>query len=528
MIERKVLIYFHTLKYLRFTQIKYRIFYFFRNKLRSKFNISFKNRDLNWRYPLLKLEKSLPAATSVEYSRNQFSFLNLHRKFKNGIDWNDKSYGKLWLYNLNYFEFLHIPNITSEEGLRLIRDFILKTDSLKDGLEPFPISLRAIHWIKFLTYNRVHDKEIDQSLYNQLWILVNNREYHLLGNHLLENGFGLLFGAYYFNDERLYKKAKGIIKKELKEQVLSDGAHFELSPMYHQLMLYRVLDCYNLLKNNLHFDKELLVLLGEKSRIMLGWLKKMTFQNGDIPLLNDSAFGVAPSTSQIMSYGSRLGLSPTTQDLKDCGYRKYETPRYELVLDVGKIAPDYMPGHAHSDTLSFVLYVDRKPIIVDTGISTYEKNAKRQLERSTRSHNTVRVDGKDQSEVWGGFRVARRAYPNLLKDSNGIIVASHTGYQKIGARHTRTFEWDFNKIVINDEVKYKAGGKSEAFLHFHPNVNVQREGERIIIGKTEIVVKGAVNMELREYLYAPEFNQRVPATKAVFEFADNVKTTIFI
>ena len=83
-----------------------------------------------------------------------------------------------------------------------------------------------------------------------MYILLDNLEYHLLGNHLLENGFSLLFGAYYFQDENLYKKAKEILEKELNEQILDDGAHFELSPMYHQLMLFRVLDCINLVKHN--------------------------------------------------------------------------------------------------------------------------------------------------------------------------------------------------------------------------------------------------------------------------------------
>ena len=61
-----------------------------------------------------------------------------------------------------------------------------------------------------------------------------------MGNHLLENGFSLLFGSYYFRDEKLYSKAKEIIKTELREQILDDGAHFELSPMYHSIILHRI------------------------------------------------------------------------------------------------------------------------------------------------------------------------------------------------------------------------------------------------------------------------------------------------
>ena len=80
--------------------------------------------------------------------------------------------------------------------------------------------------------------------------LSKNLEYHLLGNHLLENGFALWFAAHFFDNAYYFKLSKRIIIKQLDEQILKDGGHFELSPMYHQLMLYRVLDCIKLANLN--------------------------------------------------------------------------------------------------------------------------------------------------------------------------------------------------------------------------------------------------------------------------------------
>ena len=100
---------------------------------------------------------------------------------------------------------LHTQGFSKDRGLRLINDFIQTIHTVKDSLEPYPISLRVIHWIKFLVYHQIENKDIDQSLYEQLWQLIDQQEYHLLGNHLLENGFGLLFGAYYFNDSNYIK-----------------------------------------------------------------------------------------------------------------------------------------------------------------------------------------------------------------------------------------------------------------------------------------------------------------------------------
>ncbi len=204
---------------------------------------------------------------------------------------------------LAYFEYLK-----KKEDICLIYDFIENIENIKDGLEPFPISLRGINWIKFLTKFEIKDKKIDNSLYAQYYILLDNIEYHLLGNHLLENGFSLLFGYYYFQDEKLYVRAKDILKAELEEQILDDGGHFELSPMYHQIMLFRVLDCINLVENNMYKHQELLEFLIIKAEVMLGWLENISYKNGDIPLLNDSANKISPTSNELFKYAKKLNI----------------------------------------------------------------------------------------------------------------------------------------------------------------------------------------------------------------------------
>ncbi len=520
----KLRLYFFTIRYLTLTQVQYRIYYFVKDRLRNRVGFFYKKRIASSDAQILRLEESLLASPSVKYKGKTFLFLNLEKTYKNDIDWNDTCHGKLWTYNLNYFEFLHTPNISKEEGVKLIEDFICKIDQVKDGLEPYPISLRVIHWVKFLTYHKIQNKQIERSLYNQLWFLVDKREYHILGNHLLENGFGLLFGAYYFNDAKLYKFAKEILKKELNEQVLGDGAHFELSPMYHQLMLYRVLDCYNLLKNNSLFNQELLSFLKEKAEVMLGWLKQITFENGDIPLLNDSAFGINSTTKELCGYAQQLGIVEKQYSLKESGYRKIQTKYYELVADIGKIGPDYLPGHAHSDTLNFVLYSKGKPFIVDTGTSTYNPTERRHIERSTASHNTVQVGDFEQSEIWSNFRVARRAYPKVIQDTSNVVEAIVNYATVKGIYHHRKFTFEEDKIVITDKVKAREGSTSH--LHFHPFVEVSLKGKVIYTKLGTIKIEGAEAIKLIDYQYAPAFNKLISAQKVVIFFREAIITTI--
>jgi hypothetical protein len=439
--------------------------------------------------------------------------LNLSKKFADKIDWNFSEYGKLWTYNLTYFEYLK-----EKEDINLIYDFIKNISTIKDGLEPFPISLRNINWIKFLTKFNVKDKKIDDSLYSQYYILLDNLEYHLLGNHLLENGFSLLFGAYYFQDEILYKNAKEILEKELEEQILDDGGHFELSPMYHQLMLFRLLDCINLVQNNNWKNKELLKFLEEKASLMLGWLDQITYKNGDIPLLNDSTNKIAPITKELVSYASKLKISTNYKPLIESGYRKIKKQNYECIVDIGEVGASYIPGHAHADTFNFELYIKNKPFVVDTGLSTYNTGSLRDSERSTKAHNTVEINETNSSEVWGGFRIANRASVIELVENIDHIKATHDGYKnKYGILHTREWIFEEDKIIISDALNKEC--EAVARLHFHPDVKENEIKEKIILNS---------QFSILNYDFASEFNKLHNALVIEIPFKKELKVEINI
>ena len=140
-------------------------------------------------------------------------------------------------------------------------------------------------------------------------------------------------------------------------------------------------------------------------------------------------------------------------------------------FDVGPIGPDYQPGHAHADTLSFELSLFGRRVIVNRGVSEYEEGKFRQLERSTISHNTVIINDHNSSEVWGQFRVGRRARPKellILKKSNSSfkIRCSHDGYTQFdrGLIHQRTWNITSKKLFIEDYIK---GSFKNAFAIFH-------------------------------------------------------------
>ena len=209
-------------------------------------------------------------------------------------------------------------------------------------------------------------------MYAQTWLLCRKLEYHLLGNHLLEDAYALFIASIFFNDTALYRKGSRLLLEQLKEQILPDGAHYEQSPMYHCIMLDRLLDCINFSIHNDVFANQAsltkqLITVAER---MLGHLQTIIYQDKTIPLLNDSAEGIAPLPCELFDNAQRLGIQWRALPLNECGYRKLVNGQVQMeaVVDIGNIQATYQPGHSHADTFNYELRWKGCPYIVDTGI----------------------------------------------------------------------------------------------------------------------------------------------------------------
>lgn len=519
-------LYYNTLSHLKLKQLYYQVYYRFKNKIKGR-NIQCYPEKIGY---ALNITEYIVKPDSLQ--SNLFTFLNIKREFYG--DWSNEYEVRLWMYNLNYMDYLLQDGMTTDKGASWINSFINGIDDNKCGKDPYPIALRGINWIKFISVHKniPEDEKLkwDSSLCGQYQLLFHNLEYHLLGNHLLEDAYSLLWGAFYFKDHKFYKKACSLLTTELTEQILPDGAHYELSPMYHEILLDRLLDCINLLQNNMFFgtQNEILDFLKNKAVMMLGWLETMVYNDGSIPLLNDAANGIAPTAVEIFDYAKRLNLAWNKSQLKESGYRKYNSSKIEIVMDVGAIGPDYIPGHAHADTFNYELRINGEPFVIDTGISTYEKNKRRQYERETQAHNTVTVGNQSSSRVWGGFRVAERAYVLDMQEDEKCIVASHNGYKKMGVIHRRSFNLNDNFIEIKDSLisLSKQNGMNRIILH--PDVSIIEIGKsKIITNKGEITFCGVNDLSIVDTCkVAFTYNQLLSTKIICFSFTDNMSYKI--
>lgn len=539
-LQQKAALYYNTLKYLKSCQIFFRIWYKVKIK-RVKTSPSPKIRKSHG-FMVACIEKK---QSLISY--RTFHFLNKTYRLLE-IGWDGDKCSKLWRYNQHYFDDLNARGSPGRKKMHqdLITDWI-KTNKpgLGTGWEQYPTSLRVVNWIKWgIRGNSLTDETL-QSLATQIRWLNNNLEWHILGNHLFSNAKALIFAGFFFEGKEADKwRNKGwkILINQLSEQVLADGGHFELSPMYHSIFLEDILDIINL-KNvfpNI-FDHEHYVKCVTIATKMLYWFEVMSHQDGEIAFFNDAAIGISANIKEIKLYINRLGFLTNYKDsivknisydhLRESGYISVKSKDMCLIIDVASIGPDYLPGHGHADVLSFELSLFGMRTFVNSGTSEYKPGIVRHEERSTQSHNTVVINNKNSSEIWSSFRVANRARPYGLKikKNNNIITIScaHDGYNNLPGKpiHRRFWEIKRNSIIITDKIDGKFDS-AFAYYHLHPNVILNS------INKTKWVInypnsKKKMFMTILSGIstvqtshYAAEFGKRLPNKSLSLAFQD--------
>ena len=479
----------------------------------------------------------LPARRSPSLiAPREFCFLNTCGELDR-LGWDDPNTDKLWRYNQHYFDDLNATDARARRDwhLALMADWIAGNPPGKgSGWEPYPTSLRMVNWIKWTLAGNELPQEARHSLAVQARWLTRRLERHLLGNHLFANAKALIFAGFWFEgNEAGNWLAIGlrILAREVPEQILPDGGQFELSPMYHALALEDMLDLINITRSypaalNAKQEKQQ---ADWEARIpdMQRWLHALCHPDGRIAFFNDSAFGIAPTVEELDAYASRLAfpappLSIPLIWLGDSGYGRLSNQEATLLVDMARVGPNYLPGHAHADTLSFEFSLHGRRIIVNSGISLYGTSAERLRQRSTAAHSTVAVAGKDSSEVWGGFRVARRAriLSAQMHREGEVLIAegAHDGYCRLKGQpvHHRRWQLSRGSLVVEDKLSDDRQ-PAEARFHLHPDITATQtapdRGTCVLPDGQQFSWKiGTEGARLEPSTWHPEFGISLPST----------------
>jgi uncharacterized heparinase superfamily protein len=471
--------------------------------------------------------------------------------------WDDLALEKLWRYNLHYFDDLNAQDAIARAGwqrallLRWVRE---NPPAVGTGWEPYPTSLRIVNWIKWALNGNALPPECVQSLAVQARWLSRRLEIHLLGNHLFANAKALVFAGLFFEGPEAgdwLEQGLRILEREVREQILSDGGQFERSTMYHSLALEDMQDLCNVTAAFVGAVpsrwQSTIADWREKIGPMRDWLAAMCHPDGELSYFNDAAVGVAPVPIELEQYAAKLGfpdrpaLVQGLTCLADSGYIRIEQGGAVAVLDVAPVGPDYLPAHAHADTLSFELSLFGQRVFVNSGTSCYGNSHERLRQRGTAAHNTVVVDGQDSSEVWAGFRVARRARPvglAVVRNGGIMVCCAHDGYRRLPGKPEHLRWWSFreNALVVEDRVS-GSFGRAEARFHLHPSVKLDEHcqdsggGSKAVLQlphgqKIHVSVEGGA-LRKEAATWHPEFGRRESNLCLVVDFNRSALRTQF-
>jgi len=196
---------------------------------------------------------------------------------------------------------------------------------------------------------------------------------------------------------------------------------------------------------------------------------------------------------------------------KDSGYSIISLQSIRLIVDHGKMGPAYLPAHAHCDLFSFELAINEHRIICNSGTDDYGNLSTRQLLRSTQAHNTATVDGQEQAEMWGAFRVARRPKNIVFHvDERADCIYFEGKYD--GYKHQKAFMEDYTRnIIVNKQSEqitvediYRGEGfhTIHSYLHFHPRIDIKPQENGYSFSNSTDGINGYVEFNKNSYVEA--------------------------
>ncbi|HVO80424.1 MAG TPA: oligosaccharide flippase family protein [Terriglobales bacterium] len=466
--------------------------------------------------------KTIARADAVMEQR--FVFRGREQAFPGVVDWNACPNGNLsWQWDLNRHAFF-LTLATSYYYTRDTRYLGKLAAMWTDWIErnpvgkgaawtyPFEVAARLQNWIWayfLLLYsggvNEGHLDAIAAALRAHGTYLNCNLEYHWPNNHLLLEAkalyeYALLFPQYR-ETEKYLTRAGRALRHEVPRQVLPDGAHSELCSMYHRILAGELGELALLCRRN---RRPLPSIVEQRVERLVEFSRALLREDGSMPLLGDSAmddvqirFDPARQDHSDLNYWLRqpehevatergVGAAPELKIFSEAGYAFVRggegARRFHLTFDFGRVSRCPAGNHAHCDALSLELFAGGRALVIDPGVYLPWNDGERWARhfRSTAAHNTLVVDGREQSELCAYADVRQEAQTQLLGYSVSGDAASvsaecrpywaadeHISHRREVCCHTG------GTVRIRDQVVGSGAHHLEWSFHFAPGIDVR-------------------------------------------------------
>ena len=422
--------------------------------------------------------------------------------------------------------------------------------------------------------------------------------YSSANNHLIGEAAGLFIASvtwpYWQITSKWQDGAKAILIDESKKQNYQDGVNKEQAVSYQQFVLdFLILSALCGEANGIIFSSE----YWKNIQAMLEYLASIMDMAGNIPMLGDADDGYVVQLSQERDFcpyksllstgavlfkredfkykseklddktqwllGERAGRIynnlaashdnlPIRRAFSEGGYYilgdKLETENeVKILVDAGPIGYLSIAAHGHADALSFTMSVRGKEILIDPGTYSYHTQKEwRDYFKGTGAHNTIRLDGLDQSVIGGNFMWLKKAKAKVnhfdISEDQDQLVACHDGYTRLHdpVMHRREFIYDkCNRIIkVTDILDCNEEHNVEQFWHFSENCDITVIDGGYLVTNNDVSIKLRLdehieNSILRKGQTSPicgwmsrEFDVKIPSPTIVGEVRINGATRI--
>lgn len=402
---------------------------------------------------------------------------------------------------------------------------------------PMEIALRSVSWMTAARSLMANGETGDGRLLRKLLTgAANMTEYltrHESGfssanNHLVVEVAAVAIAGFLFGREEWVETSLSVLDRELPRQVSADGVDLESSLHYHGFVLEAYLLVWREMKAaGREVSPRWRDRLGKMARFVAAsrvadgvWC---VFGDDDEARISDPGFGDADYFDRLLDlYGSlsgedaRLdkGEAPVRLTFPEGGYSFLREGDMFVGIDHAPLGFGSIAAHGHNDMLSFQLFLGGLPVLVDSGTYLYHTDrGRRDLLRSTRMHNTVTVDGMEQSQMLGAFLWGKKAECRLLETASDGLTASVKGLS--GVTHTRSWKIAASSGVTTLEVtdSFDRDCQWEATLIAAPGLGVSvKDDRRAEIGSLLSVETACGRIVTEKVEIAAEYGKLVPAT----------------
>lgn len=368
---------------------------------------------------------------------------------------------------------------------------------------PMETAIRSISWMTAARLLMSREERNEELVRKLLTGAANMTEYltrHESGfssanNHLIVEVAAVTLAGFLFGNREWVGPSFDILDRELRHQVSADGVDLESSLHYHGFVLEAYLLVWRgMRENGMEITASWRDRLDEMARFVAAsrvadgvWC---VFGDDDEARISDPGFGDADYFDYLLDLYADLSGKDVRKDASRWparltfpagGYSFLRCGRIYAGIDHAPLGFGSIAAHGHNDILSFQLFLDGRPLLVDSGTYLYHTDRKRRDQlRSTRMHNTVTVNGREQSQMLGAFLWGKKAESSLLSAEDDGLSASVKGLS--GVTHTRKWKMSAGEAETLLEVtdSFDKDCRWEATLIVAPGMWVVKTGERSV------------------------------------------------